>query len=425
MSRTGALAAGVIAGVVVLQAQPADRISRLEDWLSAIETHRSGFADEPLGIVRPWPRQELERLLIDLRSLVTLMQRPDASFGIVAEPVTGTARPYTRTELEKLRALARAAAARGDANRILKRGAMLHTEISMVRGTAAATTDERPSSLRQVTLLVGDGLQVGIEESVSHRAVARRLLDDVAPEPPRRDPARDDFVRHWYQAFGALLCVRGVYDLAHFERALELFPADAYLLMLAGSLHETLAGSRLQAVVDAARSRRDVSIRIGSGRDELERAEDVLRRAVRADPDGAEAHVRLGRVLSLRGRHAEALPELHRGRVMAKDPFVSYYAELALGGALHAVGSLADARAAFARAALLFPSAQSPRLSLSQLAHVDGDRLEALRLARSSLSIGGSTHDEDPWWVYDFAAGRDADARLSELRQRLDALDRR
>ena len=61
-------------------------------------------------------------------------------------------------------------------------------------------------------------------------------------------------------------------------------------------------------------------------------AERFYRDAIRLEPGYAEARVRLGRVLSLRDRHAEALTLLSTP-VETGDPVVRYYGALTLGHA--------------------------------------------------------------------------------------------
>ncbi|ACU34815.1 tetratricopeptide repeat protein [Actinosynnema pretiosum subsp. pretiosum] len=55
----------------------------------------------------------------------------------------------------------------------------------------------------------------------------------------------------------------------------------------------------------------------------LPRAEEVLLRLVELDPSDGYARLLLGRTLSRRGRHAEALPQLKLAAALTGDPEVA------------------------------------------------------------------------------------------------------
>jgi tetratricopeptide (TPR) repeat protein len=96
---------------------------------------------------------------------------------------------------------------------------------------------------------------------------------------------------------------------------------------------------------------------------------------------------------------------------------LQYYANLYLGREEQALGRRDAARAAFERAASLYPRAQSPYLALSQLARRYGDRPGAWVALQPLLGLPARAPDrEDPWWDYYGSAGRHADALLAELR---------
>jgi tetratricopeptide (TPR) repeat protein len=384
----------------------AARLERLRVWLAAIEQHQPGGDDPAARRIAMWPRADLDQVRLDLRPVLILMRRPSAS-AFQTESSSGIPLMivYGQRELDELRDIAAGAARRGDVNRVLKRGAMLHTDIALFvpldgRETPSATS---------FTLHFMDGRPLSLSDAVGHWAMARGLLDTVAP-----DPARDEMVRLWYGATAAYFIAAAQLDTDHFARATALFPRDADILLLAGAFHETLAAPAVHDVMDSARLPDGAKFRIGSARDELRLAEALLERALRIDPDLSEARIRLGHVLGQLGRPADAIQHLTRAKSRIGDPMLRYYAELFLGRESDAAGRRNEAVTAYERASALFPAAQSPRLALSELAARSGEQSVAA-LAVGAMLTRPSDEGADPWWSYNSAAGRSAPARLREL----------
>src|SRR5262249_19885711 len=150
--------------------------------------------------------------------------------------------------------------------------------------------------------------------------------DKVVPEA-----ARDEFVRRWYRASAAYLAALGQLMPMHFTRGFRLFPDDADLLFFAGCLHESLAEPRIQEAMQSAAIPSDVRFDVSSRRAELREAESLFRKALKAKPEYVEARIHLGRVLGIRGEHAEAETLLRKAAADAKEPLLQYYAELFLG----------------------------------------------------------------------------------------------
>jgi tetratricopeptide (TPR) repeat protein len=135
--------------------------------------------------------------------------------------------------------------------------------------------------------------------------------------------------------------------------------------------------------------------------------------------------VRLGRVLTLQARYADALIEL-RQLDAAAPQILRYYAALFTGDAAEALGRRDDARAAYGQAATLYPQAQAPRFALSQLALRDGDNPGAVKVLEDVLSMASkSAADNDPFWTYHRASGRNADALLTQAYRTLSEADSR
>jgi predicted Zn-dependent protease len=267
-------------------------------------------------------------------------------------------------------------------------------------------------------LRFSDGRDVGLERNVDHWQMARALANAVDPSA-----GRGPDVGLWYRATLALMEASDRWSVTHAAEAVAHFPDDAELLFLAGCLHETLEAPRLQASLAGARLPSDTSFHVQPPHDELRLAEALLKRALDRQPTFVEARIRYGRVLTLLDRPGDAVKELRRSADDARDPVLGYFAQLFLGAASEATNRRDDARRAYERAAALAPQAQSPRLSLSQLAARGGDLGAALRALEPMLGQPFSIDDRsDPWWAYPTSQGRAADALMIEARQRLSTL---
>src|SRR5688572_5708367 len=194
----------------------APRMERLGIWLAAIEQHRIGSDDAVARRIAVWPRAEIDRLRLDLRPVLILMRNPDAT-SFQAETATGIPRIvlFGDTNLEQLRALAEQAARQGDGNRVLKRGAMMHTDIALLVPVEESAASRSAASF---TLQFMDGRQSGVTNAAGHWEMARALLDSVTRPGGRPDPGSDDMVRRWYQTTAAYLTAAGQLDIAHFSR---------------------------------------------------------------------------------------------------------------------------------------------------------------------------------------------------------------
>jgi hypothetical protein len=415
--------------------KPRSRIDRLEEWIAAVERHEPGSADGPVMNVAQWGQTELQQVWIDVRSIVSLVLKPDVDFFFVEPewrppslPPERTQTPrsnaqvptrrmaqvlYSRPELAALRAMAFEVTAHGGENRLLKRGALLHMDIAMLAPSSETGSPGRArSGPHRTTLYMTDGRPLGLEDATDHWEMARGLLSKVTP-----NPSGDEIVRLWYLAAAAFMLNREQLDLWHFERALETFPNDDQVLLLSGRLHETLAGARIQAATQAAP--KIANIDIGSSGAELRRAERLFRLAIESDESLTEARVRHGRVLGRLGRHREAIDELRLATPTIKDSRLLYYAALFLGAEAEALGSRNEAQQSYKRAASLYPEAQSPRLALSRMAALEGNRVAAFRAIQEVTTLPiDAEHREDPWWIYSVGQVREVDALLDQLQER-------
>jgi hypothetical protein len=368
-----------------IQAQPTS--NKLDTWLFAVQHHTPGERDLAVAVIAPWSRSELDRVLSDLKDLLNV-HSSSPRLGFLAADVLSV-------------------------NRLLKRAALLHTDIAVLHRTE--TGYDLPPDGRSGAL-VGDGLQVGTQGGTFHWAIARQLLDAVRPSP-----AKDDGVRRWYQATAAFLQSWNEYSEfePHLRRAHELLTDDAVLRLYSGTMHEAYAEPRIQNAFALTKVPARAILPVAMAAREYREAERLFRQAIEINPDLTEARIRLAHVLGIRGRHDEAVQELKRALEQPLPPLLRYYALLFLGREEQILGLRDLARNAFEQAVTLFPGAQSPWLGLSQLARDRGDRLAALR-ALDLLRLPPNTPARgDPWHIYDRMHVPGADELVADLRASL------
>src|SRR5262249_21654543 len=149
-------------------------------------------------------------------------------------------------------------------------------------------------------------------QAAIHWDIARMLLDDVRPTGAKKPaPSSDDVVRIWYRSTASWMQNGQHPSKVHHERAHERFRRVPDIPSLLACVHETLADDQIQSVLRSVVLPTNVVLDTNDERAELKAAEELLRDAVAERPDFPEAHLRLGRVVALRGRYADAIPELH------------------------------------------------------------------------------------------------------------------
>jgi tetratricopeptide (TPR) repeat protein len=341
-------------------AQSAPAHDRFQHWLMAIDAHKPGEPGLVAVEVSTWTGHELEAVVVE-------------------------AKRHART-------LARTDSAR--ANQILLRGAVLHADIARL----IPEDGVRRSPSQKTAYIVRDGRWLGIRYISMHWQLGRSLLDSVSPEP-----AALPEVRAWYEeTSGDLLRLRQfAAAVDHYQRARQIFPGDPDFLFASGVLHERFGSAGLQAAAESIVDSGRTSTAVSTARSELARAERFFRDSLVQRPGHLEARVRHGRVLDDLGRHDEASAELRRAiEEGVGGPFL-YLAQLFLGRAEEARGHRDAARAAFERASVLYPHAQSPRLALSQISRRTGDRAGAQRELQTIAKLPDDERKrEDPWWFY-------------------------
>jgi tetratricopeptide (TPR) repeat protein len=310
---------------------------------------------------------------------------------------------------------------------VILRSAALLSDIAF----AIPSRERQLSNLAGGTLMANDGRLVGAGTRDGHLAAARTLLDAL-PRSGSLDaaPIRAHVIA-WYRAVGATLAdVHNLADLEpHVQRATARFPDHPGVLFDAGCFYETFASPRAQVpLAEADRPEPDppghVVLKVErSEATMLAEAEKYFRQAATADPSFAEAAVRLGRVLALRGRAAAALETLRRAAGLGADAAARYYSWMFYGAALADADRPGEALQAFQAAAALFPEAQSPQLAISQVAADYGDRMRARAALERVFAPALDARREDPWWDYLHGSGRNAVAIRRAFVERMQALD--
>src|SRR5262245_3094409 len=432
------------------------RISHVEAWLKALLDHEQGITDQALTTVASWWGDDLQALWMDLNSLIRLMRQPGTVRFSWQAPTDQKPRDlrYSASQLQRLRAMACVASGtvrepacmqimrqpglvdddllelairvhdasdRDADNFVLRYGAMLHTDIAILKPApskprSAARWSPGSGGYR---VQIQDGRQMNLSQSDDHWQIARGLLANIRPpDSTRPAPGRDAMVRMRYRTTSAWMQDAGDHETHHLDRAREIFPNDPDILFLSGCQHETYASAAVQSVREGAVLPAGVTLQIEAEGRELRQAETFFRRSIAARRDHPEAHLRLGHVLGRLNRHADAVPELEEAVNTTSEDLLRYFGLLMLGTSQEALARYDDAQASYEKASKLYPTAQSPYLSLTELARRRGDRTAALKSIQEVFDLPWSQFQRyDPWWDYDVAQSRDVGDLLKELRQ--------
>lgn len=440
---------------------PGERIHRLERWLRHVVRHEPGSSDAAVVDLSGWSNGDIESLRIDSWVLVLLMRNPRlTSFQLPPQEVecidcfaarrdttqarmllAGRTIRYTDAQLHRMKVLACAAAGTlrsvycreieaereideelrqlaaliaadkekgGDAY-VLRRAALLHSDVAMVTSGALRPMDTGApagGSPMRVHMVDGEAANIGVGDG--HWTIARGLLDQIGPG--------DAMVRSWYIATSTWMQRDQQYNPAHLAHARDLFPDDATIAFLSGTHAEVYAGAGIQSVVKTAVLPTGFALKIGNAAAEMRSAETFLEKAVKLDSSFDEAHLHLGHVQLARGKPREAKAELERVASATKDVLLRYFAAMFLGAAEEDLSSFDAARAAYQRAADIFPRAQSPHLALSALEARRGNRTAALAAIAPMFALPSDAEQrDDPWWRYTTLQGRRAGDDLEQL----------
>ncbi len=374
--------------------------SILEEWRSAVADHNAGEMDRAARDVSEW---------FPYRLSFAVSQVCQLSASLSKSHLPGDARLA-----QDLLGLSKEEAAQGNPNRVLKRGALLLTDIAILGPQRSGGYRAGGSQV-----LVGDGLPVGFRNESFYWALARQLLAAVRPSP-----GLDPTVRQWYAATAADMQHRRQWGdaILHLNQAAKTFPTDALFSFYIGAVHEFLAGPKIQ---NAAVVAPNANLDVGSRERELKSAQFYYQLAVDADREFAEAHLWLGRTAGLLGNHATALAELKIAQTKLQDAPLQYYAALFPGREHESCAEYAAAREQFDIASSFYPTAQSPLLALSYLERWSPDSSRRYKVMEQILTWSDQKSLlQDPWWGYDVSHVRDAEALMAEMRKTIGGLPR-
>ena len=383
-----------------------DAVDRAVRWAAAVVGHQPGVRDQEVETIAGWDAPAVADLWIEAFAIRTLVQRPEERAFQLTDNGRGYEVGYSRSQLNRLREAAEAVTRAGlDQSALIARALLLHTDVVFL-------TDQGGPVLHFT-----DGRALNLQRGADHLDLARRLAAWLDARSGRLPD-----VHFWYRATLAAMATTGTWSARQANTAAALAPVDAELLFQAGCVHEMLASPRLQQSIATGGQALPFSATplIRTTGEELRLAASLLKRAIDAQPGHVDARIHYARVLTLTDRPAEAVRALQRGDADARDPVQQYYIHLLRGGALSALNQIAPARAAYERAAGLFPNAQSPQFGLSELASRSEDRAAATQAMQRVLERR-SVDADDPWWSYLQSPGRDSAALMAEARRRLAA----
>jgi tetratricopeptide (TPR) repeat protein len=425
----------------------------LSAWVEAVHNHVPGHADEAVATIRHLTYENRVDMNagIELFFAVLGQRKYDTGGNRAAEVVVSIAK----------------GAGMPDAVRFLERAAILHADAVVFgvrlpapadttaplpkRGPTSAVSSNsampstprapvQPPPLLTNTRLAldADGELLGTGVVDWNWVFARSLLDQIVHGFAQGrggscvdaqciggarasiTSVEEPFIAAWYHATTAYMFAQGLYGDAtdHLHRGGQVLPDDPQVLYDRACYAEILGLPAQQLLLLDAKPGTFVA-RIPRLEATNGEAERLFRRAVDAEPSFVEARVRLGRLLNVRGAHADAAAELKTALGAQPQPIVAYFANLFAARAAQALGHVQEAADRYHDASALFPDAQSAILGISQAALLGAKVPEAVAPIQR-LGPRSATFESDPWWTYPMASGRDA----NELMQHLWAMSR-
>jgi tetratricopeptide (TPR) repeat protein len=374
---------------------PAPWFDNLRLWVEAVWLHEPGRSDDALAVAAPRTIAELVAIETDLLALGKAAGRSRGVFGYRGAD-------FAPRDVQRLLQLTEDEIAHADLTRLLKRAAVYHADVAMLAPRRISAKSPH------VVYREVDGRQAAVEAGTVHWEFGSRLLGDLLREDSKQAP----FVRAWYAATASYLQLSQTLSEAdaHLARARRACPRDPELLFMGGCALEILASPRIQGIVASSSQ----PLEVPAQRTALRGAYDLFREAVELAPGHVEARLRCGRTAGLLGRHEEAVAELRLVLAGRPPDVFRYYAELILGYEEEALNHRDGARAAYERAAAVFPTAQSPLLALAALARRGGDRQAAGVAMERLWALPADGHRRlDPWQAYHFMQGAGADELLA------------
>lgn len=281
----------------------------------------------------------------------------------------------------------------------------------------------RGAALLHLEAAVDADLRGQAQSAAAHVAAGRELLDKARGD--------EGFRAQWLLAVGYHLL--GLARFAEAEPILEeaAKTGSAEALVGLGAIWdlraaiETLApGAAREAAPIGSQALTQFQI-VAQRERSVRKAEDEYRRALKLRPDLAEAHLRLGRVLSRRDKPDEARAELEAAAAGGDSP-VKLLAHLFLGDLDEGQARYADAVAHYRAALAAEPSSQAARLALSYALLRAGDRRAAAQSVREVAGAGGGSGPPDTqagpgdgWLAYRLGPSRHLDEVTRALRAKV------
>jgi predicted Zn-dependent protease len=258
--------------------------------------------------------------------------------------------------------------------------------------------------------------------------VPPRLHESVAVEIARMlkdDSAHRVFARRWYEAMAGLAQGENRWGdaLDWAERGLRDFPDSAEMLLVLGSIEETLGaqaalGLPPQSLLAPTQRETQANLELlRETRAHLQTARRLLRSAVAADPSLAEARVRLGRVAWRLGETAEARSALEEVLAGKPKPAAAFLAHLFLGRLDEGAGRFADAARAYEAALAFDTRSQAARIALSHALLRLGNAAAARSEMEKAVGFAGRRPEPDAFWLYPWGPSVGAEDRLEALRR--------
>ena len=345
------------------------REARVHQWIAIVNEHEPGSVDAALRRLQGWLDVDLAQLRDGLAE----------SFG-----------PRSQLPIKTLE----------ERFRLLRRGAVLHTDLAML----VRFQDARAGATqRSQGVIVDDGQLAGFAANSVHWEIARLLIDLLLF--PQRPP--DEFISRWYRATAEFMIAHS--DLAaahpHLTCAQRVLVDEAHVWLASGVVHAHYAAPGVQNAIAGVEVPFGTRVLVNNRQTELILAERFLRRAVELEPGNAEAQLRYGWVLVQQKRLDPAFDALRAARATATESVLQYYALLFLAVAESAAGRHDAAIDLFEQAAPLFPTAQAPLLALSELAMRRGDRAASAAALQRLFGLP-PLERVDPWWTYGTEYGR-------------------
>ena len=257
-----------------------------------------------------------------------------------------------------------------------------------------------PGQIKAAALLHTEIILLRLDDYDSHLNQARIWIRELDP------PAREDFERRWLLMLGYFYMKSfGSGDTSAIQEAQKAFLDDVELHITFGALSETSGW-------------------MGHDDEALGMAETQYRIVLDAEPDQAEALIRLGRILTLTGQDKEAYDRLKRGLERTQDARLQLAGLLSVGEVHLKRGETAQAVQSFRAALALDPTCQTSVMALAMALHKTGDSQGSRRVIHEHFlpekrqpSSSTSSGVFDLWWRYLLDKGDRFESLLAELRE--------